>query len=102
MVGSDFRRITQSKQIIFSSSYGLFIGSVIVDGQIINFSPRFNSIIGVRGTGKSILFDIIANKLDSSTNTIEQGRKECVKQFKVSIKDFGGLDIQSGFQYGLF
>lgn len=102
MAGSDVRRITKNKEEVSQTKYGSIIGSVLFNEKRIYLSNKLNSIIGGRGTGKSILLDAIVNKLNPSTKTIDSDRKEFVKTFNMKVFDFGGNEITNGFQFDYF
>ena len=65
MAGSDVRRIVRTKETIESKDKPSFIGKVMQgESNVIYFSNKLNTIIGGRGTGKSLLIDGIAYQLN--------------------------------------
>ena len=77
MVGSDVRRIVTVKEKIELKDRPSFIGKVIQGPENeIFFSNKLNTIIGGRGTGKSLLIDGIAYQLDHTLITDDEQLKD--------------------------
>lgn len=67
----------------------------IGDGEkMIKFSPGLNVIIGKRGSGKSLLLEVIEN-LNNQQNTLTKNYRE-LNISKVSAIDYNGIEIESG------
>ena len=65
LAGTDCRRISFSKKELSRDDKALFLGKVTQgDNNLIYLSRGLNSIVGGRGSGKSLLLDGIANCLD--------------------------------------
>lgn len=92
MVGSDCRRIVKNPDSISTNDYGKFIGEIKVNGESLKTSAKLNSIIGGRGSGKSILLDGIA--LNSGKDIdIKDDRKEFVISQNIEAFDLNGNSL---------
>lgn len=94
MVGSDFRRICENKISINESDFGKYIGKIIQGDNEISFSTNLNTIVGGRGSGKSLLIDGIALYLNPDVSNekllLPDDRVDYIKNmgFKVlNLKD---------------
>lgn len=57
LVGTDCHRITKAKRVLTSDAKGKCIGEITQGQNKIFFSPGLNSVVGGRGSGKSLLID---------------------------------------------
>ena len=116
MVGSDVRRITQNKQYVKKEDMPLYIGKVIQgDNNVIYLSSKLNTIIGGRGTGKSLFVDGIAYKLKPeliTENNDVSDREDYLKELNFQVFDLSGNPLvnhdfnfeyfNQGYVLGLF
>lgn len=95
MIGSDATRI-RNKRVPFDESRNPgMIKEVIFDGKSICFSQQLNAIIGGRGSGKSLLLDAMAHKLNEAS--LEKKRKDYIEKFPIIIKNFNDKEINASF-----
>ena len=99
LAGTDCRRILPQKSSVTSDKKALCIGKIVQGtDNIIYFSSGLNSIIGGRGSGKSILIDGIANCLnksilkDTSTN---DDRIDYLSKLNFQVFDMNGNDLST-------
>lgn len=96
LVGSDCTRIRKHYVNLDKSQFSNYIGTIIFNGQTINLSHQLNSIIGGRGSGKSVLLDSIALKLGRSIGNDD--RKEYILNNSIELFDFNNNSINSDFK----
>jgi ABC-type lipoprotein export system ATPase subunit len=102
MVGSDSSRIALNLEKISKTSKSKLIGEIQLEDNNIFLSSKLNTIIGGRGSGKSILLDKIALDLGLRLNTKYKKRNEYLSKFKISLKDLNGELINSTFRVDYF
>lgn len=100
MVGTDATRIRSKVTPFDSNKNPGMIKEVIFDGITIQFSTQLNAIIGGRGSGKSVLLDSIAAKLENTE--LPRKRKEFLKKFPISIKNYNNSEITTAFSIDYF
>lgn len=89
LVGTDVSRITRDCELPDSLNNGNMIKSITINGQEIQLSDKLNAIIGGRGSGKSLLLDALAKKLNhKKTIELEKKRLEFISGFDVQPKNF--------------
>lgn len=96
LVGTDCRRILKEKKNINEDNTGNFIGSVIINGKEIKLSDRLNTIVGGRGSGKSLLLDSMALSMDSSVRengVLKDDRIDFLDTIKIELKNLDGTSI---------
>lgn len=96
LVGSDCTRIRKHYVNLDKSQFSNYIGTIIFNGQTINLSHQLNSIIGGRGSGKSVLLDSIALKLGRSIGNDD--RKQYILNNSIELFDFNNNPINSDFK----
>lgn len=99
LAGTDYRRITKRKRELAGDQKGLYLGKIVQGENVIYLSPRLNSIVGGRGSGKSLLMDGVALYLDEKrTNSIfenaSDGRIEYLKQLNYVVFDMNGNELR--------
>lgn len=99
LAGSEIMRITREKNKVDESELGSYIGSVEFEGQDIELCPRLNTIIGGRGSGKSVLLDSIACSIDSNAGNLRPDRRDFITKQNVKVRTMSGTDIPAG-QFG--
>ena len=70
MAGSDVRRITKNCYCVSEDDRPSFIGKIVINGKNIEVSPKLNTIIGSRGSGKSLFLDKIYMSLHNENDNI--------------------------------
>lgn len=99
MVGSDVRRIVTVKEEIELKDRPSFIGKVIQGPENeIFFSNKLNTIIGGRGTGKSLLIDGIAYQLNYTLITNDEQLKDRVNY--LNALNFQAYDLNGNLLTG--
>lgn len=96
LVGSDCTRIRKHYVKLDKSQFSNYIGTIIFNGQTINLSHQLNSIIGGRGSGKSVLLDSIALKLGRSIENDD--RKEFLLNNSIELFDFNNNPIDGNYK----
>lgn len=76
LAGTDSNRILHSAKKMDKGNSGNIIGYIEFDNQKIQLSDELNVIVGGRGSGKSVLLDNTALKLDSSIRDKNKLKKE--------------------------
>ena len=107
MVGREASRISINKEKVDDSEKGNYFGEIkLKDGQTITLSPRLNTIIGGRGSGKSLLIDSIYYSKPDSENSkekIDQKTKKRMKYAKenlgVSVKTMSSQPVTKDFNF---
>lgn len=101
MIGNEPTRITKEKVIFPEETNPSMIYEIIFEDNAINLSKQLNTIIGGRGSGKSILLDSIALKLGDKTleNT---DRFNYLKEFNIELRNFNNVEINEGFSIDYF
>jgi len=106
MVGSEVSRITRTPIAIHEDERGQYLGSVTIGDQKIDLSPRLNTIIGGRGSGKSVLLDRLAMALDDSKcekHFNDTDRIEFLKASTPTVQCLSGQTvIPDSFQFEYF
>jgi predicted ATPase len=100
MAGSEIRRITKSRTVYPEKDFGRFIGSIrFKDGKEIKLSPRLNTIIGGRGSGKSLLLDSIyfETKDEKDEKTLRNDREKFIKEISFHAFSLSGKNISPSF-----
>lgn len=101
MAGTDIRRIVQTPYNINNEKAGNYIYRATLGSSKIEFSPKLNTIIGGRGSGKSLLLDLIAinlnNKIDSDKKfLLHKKRKDFLNKFSINIFNYYNDKFMSG------
>lgn len=106
MVGSDCRRICFKPKEISPENRAQFIGKITQGtDNVIYFSDRLNTVIGGRGSGKSLLIDGLAGFLNrESLITVlnDQNRIDYIDNLNYRVFDMNGTDLKGhdfGFEY---
>lgn len=97
LAGSDCRRILKTKKIIDIDNSGNIIGSITINGKKIKLSDRLNTIVGGRGSGKSLLLDSIALSMNSTIRTnklLDDGRIDFLDTFDIKLNNLDGSSIK--------
>ena len=102
LVGSDSRRITYSFEELTKIQRSKLIGQIVFNGDIIELSSRLNSIIGGRGSGKSILIDKIASKTKSRELLDNSNRNNFLQKYSCELYDMNGNCISDDFEVDYF
>lgn len=105
MVGSDCRRISFAHQELKDVDKGKYIGYVIQGTNKICFCNKLNSIIGGRGSGKSILLDGIAFNLNNviSRERLKEDRIEFIQKQDFKVYDMNNNELLNhNFQFDYF
>lgn len=106
MVGSDCRRIHNKKLVVNEQDKGKYIGKILQGTNVIELSERLNTIVGGRGSGKSILIDGIANYLDdnfSIKQLLNKNRIDFLNQLKFEVYNMNGDDLKHhNFKFDYF
>lgn len=100
MVGTDVRRISGERSPFKNNRNPGMIKEVIFGDNTIQFSKQLNTIVGGRGSGKSILLDAIAHKLGAAS--LKQDRKKFIEDFPISIKNYNDALIDQSFAIDYF
>lgn len=89
LVGTDCRRIVNNPYNISKKSNGDFISKIVINNKKIEFSPKLNTIIGGRGSGKSLLLDSVAlhlsSKVSQNSNYLSDERIKYIKKINIDI-----------------
>lgn len=96
LAGTDCRRILKAKKCINEDNTGNFVGSIIISGEEIKLSDRLNTIVGGRGSGKSLLLDNMALSMDSSireNNVLKDDRIKFLDTINIKLKNLDGTII---------
>jgi len=96
LVGSDCTRIRKHYVNLDKSKFSNYIGTIVFNGQTINLSNQLNSIIGGRGSGKSVLLDSVALKLGRSIGNDD--RKKYLLNNSIELFDFNDNPINIDFK----
>ncbi len=99
MVGSDCRRILRNKYTVSDEEKGKYIGKVVQGNNIIEFSSKLNTVIGGRGSGKSLLIDSIELSLsndEKDNKLIEKDRKQFIHDLNYEIYDMKNKKLKDG------
>lgn len=104
MVGSDCRRIKKSKEVLDNAKKGLYIGKIKQGNNEIILSPKMNTIIGGRGSGKSLLIDGISLTLKKKlSEVLDKDRIDYIKDQKYEVYDMNGNNLaRHSFQIDYF
>ena len=97
LAGTDCRRILKEKKKINEDNSGNFIGSISINGEDIKLSDRLNTIVGGRGSGKSLLLDKMALSMDSSVREnkiLKDDRIDFLDTIKIELKNLDGTNIE--------
>ncbi|MCI5670599.1 MAG: hypothetical protein SOR23_01315 [Candidatus Enterosoma sp.] len=92
LAGTDCHRITKVKKALTTDIKGKCIGKITQNKNTIFFSPELNSVVGGRGSGKSLLIDGAANYLNESLienifSDTQSDRIKYLKRFNVEVFD---------------
>lgn len=103
LAGTDCRRMSDYKRQLTDDEKGLYLGGIIQGENSICLSPRLNSIVGGRGSGKSLLMDGIAYYLDSPKvekifETSSDERISYLKNLGYMVLDMNGNELK-GHQF---
>lgn len=101
LVGSESRRITRYIEKIDITDKEKLIGYVEFEGEKIEFSRRLNTVIGGRGSGKSILVDKIGTFFNDDVD-LDDSRIEYLKKFDLKVFDSEGNKINDTFSVNYF
>ena len=87
---ADYKNRTSGSPVQYSHSriQSISLEGGILSGQTIHFSPELNSLIGIRGSGKSAIIEVLRYVLD-----IPFGEKSSDQQYK---QDLVGFAMRSG------
>lgn len=96
LVGSDATRISTRKRHLCKSDFSNFIGKVSFNDELILFSNHLNTIIGGRGSGKSVLLDSIALSLEHPI--ANEDRKKYLSKIDVKLFDFNDKQLSHDFK----
>lgn len=102
MVGSDSSRIALSLEKISMTSKSKLIGKIEIEDNQLYLTNKLNTIIGGRGSGKSVLLDKIALELGLRLNPKYKKRNEYLNKFKLLLRDLNGDVINSTFRVDYF
>ena len=69
----------------------------VLDGKNINFSPELNNIIGIRGSGKSAILEIIRNILNIKCSDVDKKYKEDIVTYYMGAGGVAELAIVDKF-----
>lgn len=93
LVATDCNRISNKKIKINENNKGNLIGKIKFNEQNIYLSDGLNTIIGGRGSGKSLLVDALYNSLYPK-NEIAQNRKDFISKYQMKIYNFNDDEIK--------
>lgn len=97
LAGSDISRITRIQNHVDKINLGSYIGRVNCDGRSIELSPRLNTIIGGRGSGKSVLLDSIAKAVDPALiDRLQDDRRSFINSRSLNAETMSGSAIIPG------
>lgn len=103
MVGSDAHRISEKNEALPDAELGSFLGEISFDGQRIELSSRLNTIIGGRGSGKSLLLDGLALALGDSHGRVPSERENYLAGHNIAVKNARGDAVaHDAFAYDYF
>ncbi|MBU1143904.1 MAG: hypothetical protein KKH92_09735 [Firmicutes bacterium] len=102
LVGTDSSRLTPIFEELSTIQKSKLIGSIYFENDVIDLSSRLNSIIGGRGSGKSILIDKIATKTKSKGLISKQSRIEFLDNYSCNLFDMNNNPISNDFEIDYF
>ena len=101
LIATENSRIFPIKHYMDEANFGNLIGKIVLKDQEIKLSDKLNCIIGGRGSGKSLLLDMIATNL--SEVDIPYERKQYIDNFSVKIFNYGNGEIgKNNFAFDYF
>lgn len=95
LIANEKSRIRKTSSRISTDEYSNIIGKIKFQGKTINLSNELNSIIGGRGSGKSILLDSVALKIGEDIKNTK--RQEFISAFPIEIYNMNDTIIDSSF-----
>lgn len=98
LVATDCNRISNNKIKINDNNKGNLIGKISFNNQEICLSDGLNTIIGGRGSGKSLLLDALYNYLFVD-DRISKKRRDFISKYPLKLFNFNNDEIKtSSFQ----
>ena len=99
LVGTDCHRIAKKRKMLTSDMKGKCIGEITQGNNRILFSPGLNSVVGGRGSGKSLLIDGAAFYLNPAlSNSIFTGsqpdRIDYLEKLQYCVSDLNGEPLK--------
>lgn len=94
LVATDCNRISDSKKIVDENNKGNLIGKIEFENQEILLSDGLNTIIGGRGSGKSLLLDGLYNQLCKDDRILKK-RIDFINKYPMKIYNFSGDEIKT-------
>ncbi|MBW1920283.1 MAG: histidinol-phosphatase [Deltaproteobacteria bacterium] len=82
LLDHEHRLADKPQKYIHSHIQSVFFDGGVLDGKTINLSPELNTLIGIRGSGKSSILEVIRYALD-----IPFGEKALDKEYKNRLVD---------------
>lgn len=98
LAASDIGRIKKKKNEINEGKHSNYIGFININGKEVELSNQLNTIIGGRGSGKSILLDSIAIERNKTINN--QSRKKYIEN-NMTISLFDGNKEKMGASFSI-
>ena len=99
LVGTDCHRIAKKRKMLTSDMKGKCIGEITQGNNRILFSPGLNSVVGGRGSGKSLLIDGAAFYLNPAlSNSIftesQPDRIDYLEKLQYCVSDLNGESLK--------
>lgn len=99
LVGTDCHRIAKKRKMLTSDMKGKCIGEITQGNNRILFSPGLNSVVGGRGSGKSLLIDGAAFYLNPAlSNSIftesQPDRIDYLEKLQYCVSDLNGEPLK--------
>lgn len=101
MIATENSRVTNDTELIPQREHVNRIGRIDFQGNTILLSPHQNSIIGGRGSGKSLLLDSISLKYNKETS-VDKSRREYISKIPIEAYDYNGDPLDNSFSFDVF